>query len=233
MTIFIERYNASTIKVHCNDEAIREDLYYYFRFKDPNYNEYWNKKRWDGIVRLFDKRTNTLPYGLLQILLTFLKDREVEYELDDRFKNDITNVSKQELFDWVKELDLVSNHKKIEPYDYQLESLYLTVKFNRMTILAATSAGKSLIIYLLCRYYEMFDDNLKTLVIVPSINLVSQLFNDFIDYSENNRWQVNKFVHTICEGATRHSNKPIFISTWQSLKDQDPEYFEQFRSCDL
>ena len=65
--------------------------------------------------------------------------------------------------------------------------------------------------------------------VFSSILLVNQLTQDFIDYSNNDpNWNGETLIHKIAEGSYRISDKPIYISTWQSLQDMPKEYFHQF-----
>ena len=57
---------------------------------------------------------------------------------------------------------------------------------------------------------------------------MSQLFSDFEDYSKNNGWGVSEHVHTISEGAVKHSDKAITISTWQSIFKQPASFFAKY-----
>ena len=230
--IYIDRLNASYIRVLSDDIGIVTDIYEFFRYEEPTFTK--NKySKWDGITRMYDKNTGKLPYGLLQIVFELCKQRGYTFDLDPRFKNDITKITKEELTAWIDTLDIVNEEgDKLTPYDYQLEAVYLAIKFNRMTLLAATSAGKSLIQYILIRYYDMLRDageiHHKTMLMVPSIHLTHQMFNDFRVYSGKNGWDVNVKCHIISEGAIKVSRRPIYICTWQSIKDCDKDYFEQF-----
>lgn len=232
--IFIERTNASFIRVLSDDQGIVEDCYQYFRFEEPTFKpNKWNKSKWDGVVRMYNKASGALPYGLLQVVLEFCKTRGYTYDLDPRFKNDITNITRAEIIEWTEGLQLVNEEgEPLVPYDYQIEAVFYALRYNRMTILAATSAGKSLIMYLLVRYYDMLreagEQDGRTLVVVPSIMLTNQMFSDFRIYSAKNGWDVNAKVHTIAEGSAKNSRRPVYVSTWQSIKDQEGEYFQQF-----
>lgn len=224
--IFIEKCNESVIKIYGLDVSLNEDLYEFFKYKKPGHVR--NKfNKWDGTVRLYNKTNGVINQGLLPLVCKFFKQREIEFELDERFKDDIVNITQDELQDWIETLELTSHGNDITPYDYQLESVYLAVKYSKITLLAATSAGKSLISYILARYFELYD-NTKTLIIVPRVGLVNQLVDDFKDYSTKNKWDVYSKVHCIYEGQRKSTNKPIIISTWQSLQNETPEYFEQF-----
>lgn len=227
--ITVERVNASFIRLYTDDEGIRKTIHDHFTYHEPGFvKNKWSK--WDGVTRMFKLRGNLLPYGCLMMLMELSKTNGWKLEMDEAFRNDVSSVTRAELKEWVATLDLRSGGHVIDPYDYQLESLYLSIKYNRIVILAATSAGKSLIIYLLARYYEMLhdQDGKKTLIIVPSQMLVDQLFQDFKDYSTVNGWDVEATVHTIMQGRPKTSRKSIFISTWQSIFEEDAEYFSVF-----
>lgn len=227
--IIVERVNASFIRVYTEDDGIRRDIHDHFTYQEPGFvKNRWSK--WDGTVRLFKLRGNVLPYGCLHMLLDLAKSRGWSVELDAAFAHDISKVTKDELEDWIKTLNLHSNGMPIDPYDYQREALYLAVRYNRMVVLAATSAGKSLIAYMLTRYYEMLsnDDGKKILILVPSQMLVDQMYSDFQDYSSANGWKVNDMVHCIMEGRPKNARKMVYISTWQSIYEEDEEYFKQF-----
>ena len=76
---------------------------------------------------------------------------------------------------------------------------------------------ESLIIYFLVRFY-----NVKTLILVPTTSLVEQMYSDFIDYGWN-----DKYLHRIYQGHEKDTDKPVIISTWQSLYKLDKKYFEK------
>jgi superfamily II DNA or RNA helicase len=225
--IIIEKINASFLKLHA-DEGVSRHLYEAFRYNKPKFqkNPY---TKWDGVVRLFNLKTKRFPTGLLGELLKFCSEHNYSFEVDPTLKEDIISIDKSDVDEWALSLDVHSKGEPIIPYEYQLEALHLSVTYGRLLLLAATSAGKSLITYYLARWYgEIGYESGKTLIIVPSIGLVSQLYKDFQDYSSANGWDVQGEVHCISEGAERQSNKNIFISTWQSLLKQDDDYFLQF-----
>ena len=228
--IIIERYNASFIRLYIDDEGVRKTVYDFFTYIEPTFkkNRY---TKWDGTTRMLKLSTGLLPYGCLSVLLNFCKERKISYKIDPRFKLDITVVTKSDLVEWVNTLNLHSEGIKIEPYDYQIEALYLSIKFGRMVLLASTSAGKSLVIYMLARYYEMLNgEQDKTLIVVPSQMLVDQLYQDFADYSSENGWRADKNVHTIMQDRAKFSSRPIYISTWQSIYEENIDYFSNFKN---
>lgn len=225
MDLKIKKLDSSFIKIETDEESVLYDIYKSFSYSEPNFYRRPGTF-WDGVTRLFNKSKKTLPYGLLFDLLELCKKRKWEFELDKEFKEDIVDVSKEEISEWVKELDIRNEkNEKIEVYDYQLEAIYLSIKFRRLTLLAATNAGKSLILYCLVRYYLMHDDA-KVILVVPTIALVNQMYNDFENYSTSNGWSVQSNVHKISAGIEKRSNKQVYISTFHSICKQEAEYFE-------
>lgn len=236
---YLEKVNEYHIRVYADESELRH-AYEFFKYQTPNFQPSRFSK-WDGVVRLLELRTGLLPAGLLQIMLAFCKDQRYKVKIDERITKDAVNdVSKEDLKEWIESLQLTAPGEnfyqdatdffRIDPYYYQLDAVYLAVRYNKMTILAATGAGKSLIAYILARYYEMLpnEDNRKHLIVVPSAKLVNQLAADFEDYSILNGWKAKDNIHKIVDGGIKTSNKPIFISTWQALQDEDESYFEQF-----
>jgi len=63
---------------------------------------------------------------------------------------------------------------------------------------------------------------------VPTTNLVSQMYNDFLDYSTHDKWDGEGQCHMIYSGRDKKTDKQIVISTWQSLFRLPAQYFQQF-----
>ena len=108
----------------------------------------------------------------------------------------------------------------ITPREYQYRAVYEAIKYNRKLLLSPTGSGKSLMIYSLVRYYTA--TNKKTLIIVPTTSLVEQMVNDFNDYG----WNADDHVHKIYSGKDKNTDKPIIISTWQSIYKFPKRYFD-------
>jgi len=109
--------------------------------------------------------------------------------------------------------------------DYQNAAIRHSIDKRRCVLLSPTASGKSLIIYYLVRYY--FPQ--KTLIIVPTLSLVSQMYSDFEAYAKVDKtFEVEKFVHKIFGGQEKVTDKPIIISTWQSLYVLKKDFFTDF-----
>jgi len=99
--------------------------------------------------------------------------------------------------------------------------------------LSPTGSGKSLIIYVITRYlralFKHKEEEGNILIIVPTLGLLSQMYNDFKEYSQANGWQVDKLVSKIQAGLPKNPPTPIVISTWQGIYSQPKQFFERYR----
>lgn len=209
------------VKVIC-DDGIAYELREYFTFFVPGYQfmPQFRAKVWDGKTRLFDFRTHLILRGLVPEIVKFCEARDYEWEYDNEVYD--------EEFSLVEANQFISKLRPThDPRDYQLDAFVHSVRSRRALLLSATSSGKSLITYLLS-HYLLSQGFVKGLVIVPTVNLVEQLTSDFKDYSTNNGWDVDAFVHKIYAGQEKITNKAITVSTWQSLFPLPKKYFHQF-----
>lgn len=215
----IYQENHTFIKIRA-ERYILKELSEYFSFYVSGYKftPAYKNKMWDGKIRLFNLRTNQLYAGLLKNLLKFCQQNEYSVRL-------AANVELREKIDVEKIHKAIATFKlPFEPRDYQFEAVKYALENKRGIILSPTGSGKSLIIYLIARLF-----NLKSLIIVPTTSLVSQLYGDFKDYSVNDEsWNVEEKCHQIYAGKDKFTEKKITISTWQSIHRMPKEYFDQF-----
>ena len=209
----ISRYDEVHIKVRC-EPGVAQELSEYFTFFVPGYKfmPAYKNKFWDGKIRLFNPLTCLIYTGLLPYIEKFCKERNYLLDYIDDFSCE--EFSLKEAKDFVNKIK-----PTMQPRDYQLDAFVYAVRNRRALLLSPTASGKSFIIYLLTRYY-----NARTLIIVPTTSLVSQLASDFADYG----FESDRYVHRIFAGQDKQTDKPITISTWQSIYKLDKKYFEQF-----
>ena len=226
--IVVGKVNESFLQVSC-ERHIAYELNEYFSFKVPNaqFHPKVKAKIWDGKIRLFNINTGKMYLGLFPYLKEWANKHSYEV------KTDIIEVSSkhtnyEECDKFMKELMPVVKDKKITPRDYQVQSFVECVKRERALLLSPTSSGKSLVIYSLIRWHQQFLDNDKILILVPTTNLVTQMYNDFKDYSSQTTWNVDDQCHMIYSGREKDSEKQIYISTWQSLFRLGTPYFKKF-----
>ena len=217
------------------DLSIREELNDYFKFEDPNFQPN-SFSKWDGMVRLFTKGSGLIDIGLLFEVFKFCRANGYTMELDPalRYIQDIPNTEIEEFINGLNAKIRTEGGEYVDAScrDYQFDSITTAIRHTRCVLELATSAGKSFILYVMARYYrqrrEALDSGLKTLIIVPSIHLVNQLYDNFEEYAHGSEWRPHQNVQLICEGATKYIQSPIVISTWQGIQKQDKDWFHQF-----
>ena len=219
--VFVTNKDEVYAKVDC-DDGVAYELRDHFTFMVPGYQftPQYRSRLWDGKIRLFDVRTKQIYRGLVTNVEQFCKSRNYDYAYNDEvYANEF---SLSEAIQFAKSIN-----PKHEPRDYQLDAFTHAIRNRRNLLLSPTASGKSLIIYLVIRY--LLDGHCgKGLIIVPTISLVEQLFSDFADYSENNGWPTKDNCHKIYQGQEKVTDKPVTISTWQSIYKMPKSYFEQF-----
>jgi len=211
--LVVEKVNETYLKVDCS-RGIAQELNEFFSFFAPGYKfmPAFKRRQWDGRIRLFNSRNNGLYVGLLQYLKAFCDERDydLEYNADLELQEEF---SFQEAMEFSHTLGL-----PFEPRKYQLEAFTHSVRNNRSMILSPTGSGKSLIIYLLSRFY-----NEKTLIVVPTVSLVRQMYSDFKDYGYKRECKL------ISAGVDKEViEEDITITTWQSIYQMPKKWFDQF-----
>ena len=217
--LIIKNINEVYVQIDCSD-SISYELRDAFSFFVPGFQftPQYRAKLWNGRINLYDVRKRLIYRGLIRQIVTFANDRNYTYTYDGVYD---TEFSLSEAKQFIQSINLAK-----EPRDYQLESFVHAIRSKRTLLLSPTASGKSLIIYLIVRYLHDKLNHRKTLIIVPTTSLVSQLAKDFEDYG----FDSSSNVHKIYSGQEKDTEKPIIISTWQSLYKMPRRYFEQFDS---
>ena len=141
---------------------------------------------WDGKVRLFSIKTNKIYIGLLPYVDEFCRERGYKFEGIHDVIGDKTRITDEDVDFFINGDDLVYGlGLPFQHRDYQIDAFKTDVQYGRQLLLSLTTAsGKSLIIYMLCRWFEgeMSLPNCKTIIIVPTTSLVEQMAKDFEEY---------------------------------------------------
>lgn len=187
--------------------------------------------RQEFLYRYVQPTGQTLYYcaiGLWQEIYKFFRDNNVPYDglLDHQqfFKRKL-NHSFEEFKAIVDSWGL-----KFPPRPYQYESAYNILQWKQSVSGLATRAGKTLIAYMIFRYCVEYLGAKRMLMIVPSIDLVKQGYNDFNEYKE--------FFKTECiwGGGKLVESANLTIGTFQSLikfldkksKKYNPHFFDGY-----
>lgn len=221
--IFIQKRNEVYLELKC-EAHIKYELSEYFTFEVPDakFMPQFKNRLWDGKIRLFSPGDGKLYIGLLSHLMEWAEEHEYKCVFEDNEyygkPHETDNlISPEGVKDYMDYLT-----PKIKPRDYQYDAVYKALKNYRRIILSPTGSGKSFMIYSLVRYFTAA--NLKTLIIVPTVSLVSQLFNDFVDYG----WNAENYCHQVYSGEAKLSDMPVVITTWQSVYKLPKKYFDSY-----
>lgn len=230
------------------------NLYVSLSYFDEKEKYSWKYKAGmsDGKVYLFDRISQTFALGLTakvhKILKASCPDFKIELskEIYKVFSPPGGKVPAEQFDEFVKSLNLYNNtyNEEIVPRDYQLKMFYDSINTRKCSLQAATSSGKSLSIYLITRWlYEK--ENKDVLIVVPSMALVEQIYLDFKnDYNWKDIEQHVSKIHSEVEELKLTKKKKealialemtkddllkrIVITTWQSLLNKEPKFFERF-----
>jgi superfamily II DNA or RNA helicase len=202
------------------ERGILSELADAMTWKAENYRFHpkYRARIWDGNISLVNRTTGVCYVGLAQRIKKFCEQRNYKFTFDDQLYH--SNVSVKEIEDFVKELKLPA---WVETRDYQIDAVVKCIRSGRRTLVSPTGSGKSLMIYFLTRWYKK-----KTLIIVPTIGLVTQMKSDFESYG------YKKQIHVSTDGLSKNFNIPedIVITTWQSLDNGkskvNKKWFDQF-----
>ena len=205
------------------ESSTSQELTEFFTFEVPGakFMPMYRNRMWDGKIRLFSPATGEIYVGLLQYIKNFCKQNNVKYTIEEDIEN-VRNIVLSDVRNFIRSLKPKTKDKIVKVRDYQIEAVRLALSRNRCLLVSPTASGKSLIIYILVRYYHMM--GLKTLILVPTTSLVEQMYSDFQDYG----WSSGTYCQKIYQGYDRAVTKDVVISTWQSIYKMSKKYFEQF-----
>ena len=211
-------------KVTC-EKHITKELSEYFTFFVPGYQfvPAYRNRIWDGKIRMFNLQTNQIYLGLLPYIESFCNERSYTFDYGDPRPDVEDDYSIYHAKKFVDSLNIHARGEPIEIREHQLDAYIHAMQKRRALLVSPTASGKSLIIYLIFRQLHQYQ-NLKGLIIVPTTSLVEQLYSDFGDYNDGEMTN----VHRIYQGKEKDTDKPLTISTWQSLYKLPKEYFHQF-----
>lgn len=234
--LIVYKLDHATLKVNCFQSAAMElSEAFKYEVKGAKHSTLFKMGRWDGYTRLFNLGKRTLPSGLYNRLLEVAEARgftvhtiENQNAPEYGMPNDIdASVTSELIHEYVDSLNIHGGGNKITIYDYQYRAVYEALARRTCILLAATSSGKSMIVYAIARYITEVLGK-KILVITPTVGLTSQFRSDFKDYSSHNGYDVDSNVHLISAGTDKNADKGIYISTYQSLKNCDADFMNQF-----
>ena len=223
MDLTISKKNEVFLKIDSKEPHIFCELSDIFTFEVPGakFMPQYRNKYWDGKIRLFNQANGEIYVGLLDKIISFCKKSDYQYEF---VHSDFYGTPFEEngfiSLEGVK--DYMNKITRYEPRQYQIQGVFDALKYNRKLLISPTASGKSLMIYTITRY--MVDKGHSVLLVVPTTSLVEQMYKDFIDYG----WNSDENCHRIYAGKEKHTNKPVTITTWQSIYKLERSFFKKY-----
>ena len=220
--VIISKKNELDIVFECDQHVLYEmSEAFSFDVEGASFSPAYRKKYWDGKIRLLSTHTKSLPAGLTYQACKWLDRHGYDWSFANNDFYGTPYEMDQRVFYEGVEL-FMNKISGVKPREYQIETVFHALKEYRKTIVSPTGSGKSLMIYAICRYLKSIDK--KVIVVVPSKGLVEQMTKDFADYG----WDADQFVHKIYAGHVKDTDKPVTITTWQSVYGLDKSWFRQF-----
>ncbi len=211
---------------------------------------------WDGNMSFF--RSGKINLGLWREALRGCKEIEVPFQIENKEDFPINrDVTLEKVQDFCREFFKDHRVKTKEgewipfmPYDHQIEAAYRILKNRYCMAEVATSGGKSLIISIVMFYtLKNIKADAKFLIIVPSITLVTQFYDNIVEYNLGiNRIEMARngqkiedmdklcdvrVEEVMSERPRKYSggdNPNVYIGTYQSLEKWPKSFFQQFHT---
>jgi len=179
------------------------------------------RKVWDGYISFIDKYQR-IPVGLWnEFNQTCQKygfklnvegfDNVIDYDFDE-----------EDFRGWVN--TFFSDHPKITPRDYQVDACIPILKYRRSISEIATSAGKTLIIFMIFSYLYDRKKRGKFLMIVPNTNLIIQTIEDFEEYNNGKLRYQTQMLHGGTDKTKQSAD--FVVGTYQTLVKREPSYYD-------
>lgn len=191
------------------------------RITNWRFNPLVKKRIWDGYISFIDKY-NRIPVGLWNEL----KQTCFKYN----FKLDVvgfesiidSDFDETDFRTWVD--NFFEDHPTITPRDYQVDACIPILKYRRNISEIATSAGKTLIMFMIFAYLIEKGKTRRLMIVVPNTNLILQTNEDFELYNNKKKEFKTQLIH----GGTDKTKKEVdlIIGTYQSLVKRDLFFFE-------
>jgi superfamily II DNA or RNA helicase len=184
------------------------------------FNPLVKKKLWDGYVPFF--KNNLIPIGLWNEIFKLGEAFGFPVEIVGLDRIIDQNFDEEDFFKWAN--DFFSDHPKYKPREYQLDAAAKVLKYRLSSSQIATSAGKTLIAFLVYGYLKYKGMINKMLIIVPNTTLVMQLRDDWEEYSNG---KIELKIRQVYGGSKNEKpDDEIIVGTFHSLTKKRIDYFK-------
>lgn len=188
--------------------------------KNGRFSPAYKAGTWDGKINFM--KGKYLPATSYNYLFNICEQYGFSCEiegLDCLYDNDIDY---DEFVEWCNDFFKDSEKK---PRYYQIDSAFKGLKYRRCMLQLATSAGKTYIAFMMFAWLLTHRNIKKIMMVVPKVDLVLQPMSDFNEY---NNGKLDIKIQPIFSGCKVVKDANIFIGTYQSLRTECSEFFNQF-----
>ena len=197
--------------------------------KIPNWFIIKRKCSYANIEETFMNDYNMIPSGLWLELVNICKKYHYSLQFAPDFNCRIKNCSiKTE--DFSKYVKKLFSKSDMTPKQYQIDGIYNILTYQRCCAEVSTSAGKSLMTYILFKYMT---EKLKLnhiLYITPKTMLTTQSSDKFREYDEANQleshWTYSE-IHSTAKKQEKYDETIVF-GNYQSLCKKKHDFFKKF-----
>lgn len=242
--------------VECNRTEQFQLKQHLTRFvKDYKYSQPFKMHVWDGKDSMYN--SGKIHMGLWKECYSLAKKIDTPFVINNKEDfplnrevtlEEVTNFCK-EFFKYHKIKNTAGEWLPFMPYEHQIEAAYKILRNRYCMCEVATSGGKTLIISIIF-FFIMKEKDVKFLIVVPSISLVTQFYDELyqFNYGKNFLEGVDNATdypdYSPCDIRMTEmmSDKPriydgdanIIIGCDASLVECDKHFFKQFHTiaCD-
>lgn len=195
-------------------------LSYTKEVKNSRFSPAYKNGSWDGKITFI--KGKYIPVTSYKYLFEICKKFGYDCEIDGLEKLFDNNIDFDDFKNWCD--DFFKDAKK-KPRYYQIDAAYKCLKYRRCCINLATGGGKTFIAFMIFAWLLTHRDVKKIMMVVPRIDLVLQPTADFTEY---NNGKLDIKIQQIFSGCKPVKDANIYIGTYQSLREECAEFFDQF-----
>lgn len=156
---------------------------------------------------------------------SYLQSFEMNFETFKKYVDDLFRGAKTD------------SGKPFKPYDYQVKAAWMLLRYKKCCGEISTSAGKTLISFIIFKYMIDVCNIEKILYIVPNVDLAVQSAEKYREYENCLKKHTKEWEIGILKGSLTKKQKAkvescnILFGTFQSLCKKNVEFFMPFGAC--
>jgi len=200
-----------------------------FTVRIPDWQVIHAKYPQADIEQSFINDFGMIPVGLWSYLISVCQLNRVPIIFEDGFEAKICNMNIQ--YPAFKQfVNGLFEKSEMTPMDYQVESAFNLVRYRNSCAEISTSGGKTLMAYILFRFFIYYLGFKHILYVTPKTELTTQSYNKFRLYDKENGLDSDWTGALIFAKAKKKEvyDDNIVFGNYQSLHRKDSSFFEKY-----